>query len=80
MHYATRTWAEASPLPPLAKSVKKFNPNMQAFKRVLGLISNLEQGRTKEVEQFNFFTWFPNLNNLVVSNDFKTYEMSSKRR
>ena len=51
-------------LPPTwAKSLTKFNPKIQGFKRALNL--NCKQRRT---EQLNFFNCFSNVKNLVLSN------------
>ena len=50
-------------LPTWAKSLIKFNPKMQDFKRVLDL--NCKQ---KGTEQLNFFTRLSNVKNLVLLN------------
>ena len=49
------------------KSLTKFNPQIQDFKRVLDLSES--RGKT---HRFDFFTWLSNLKNLDVSNDSKT--------
>ena len=59
-------------LPPTwTKSLTKFNPKMQDFKRALDL--NCKQ---KSTEQLYFFNWLSNDKNLVLSNEaLNTCEM-----
>ena len=55
-------------LPPTwAKSLTKFNPKMQNFKRVL----NLDIARKRRTEQLNFLTWLSNVKNVVLSNGYE---------
>ena len=53
--------------PNWAKSLAKFNPKMQHFKRVLSLTCKYK-GSTKQLELFN---WRSNLKNVVLSNGSK---------